>query len=118
MHEVEGVHIRRCFTISESSFGRIVKCSLHHFSDACENKFRQVSYPHLVDEYGRTHCRLPIAKSHVAPIKYVTIPGMKFTSATLPVKSSVLLRKELHFHHNREMFWKDSEKVLDYISSQ
>ena len=47
----------------------------------------------------------------------MTIPRMELVAATLSVKMSILLRKELEIPVNKEVFWSDSEVVLGYIRS-
>ena len=54
-------------------------------------------------------------KSLAAPIKYITIPRMELVAATLSVKMSVLLQKELQLLNVKETFWTDSKVVLGYI---
>ena len=36
-------------------------------------------------------------ENHVSPIKYITIPKMELVAATLSIKISGSLKKELHF---------------------
>ena len=97
--------------------------SLHHFADVCEYgyvsylRILQVSYLRLVDNNGRIHCSLIIVKACVARLKVMTIPRMELVAATLSVKMSILLRKELEIPVNKEVFWSDSEVVLGYIRS-
>ena len=64
------------------------------------------------------HCGLVMAKSRVTPIKFVSIPRLELAVATLPMKVSVMLRKELTIHSKfKEYFWKDTQVVLSYINS-
>ena len=63
---LEMVHLGRCF--KPHGFGKVVDCSLHHFSDACENGYVQASYIRLVDDGGRIHCSLVMGKARVAPL--------------------------------------------------
>ena len=57
----------RCFKPKE--FGALHNVQLHHFSDASEVGYRAASYLCLVDDKGRVHCGLVMAKSRVAPLK-------------------------------------------------
>ena len=113
---LEMVHLGRCF--KPHGFGKVVDCSLHHFSDACENGYGQVSYIRLVDDGGRIYCSLVMGKACVAPLKYISIPRMELVAATLTVKQSALLRKELQYPDMKETFWTDSEAVLGYIVNE
>ena len=54
-------------------------------------------------------------KARVAPIKFVTIPRTELVAATLSVKISPLLPKELQLLNVKETPWTDSEVVLGYI---
>ena len=51
---LEMVYLRRCF--KPLRFEKVVDCSLHNSSDACENGYGQASYILLVNEKGRIHC--------------------------------------------------------------
>ena len=113
---LEMVHLGRCF--KPHGFGKVVDCSLHHFSDARENGYGQASYIRLVDDGGRIHCSLVMGKARVARLKYISIPRMELAVATLSVKQSALLRKELQYPDMKETFWTDSEAVLGYIANE
>ena len=76
-------------------FGNAVKCTLHHFSDACENGYTQSSYIRLLNESGHVHCILLIGTSRVAPLKFVSVPGLELNAATLSVKKSKMLKNKL-----------------------
>ena len=56
-----------------------------------------------------------IGKSGVAPLKYITMPRMELVAATLSVKISALLKRELQMNYDKEIFWTDSEVTLGYI---
>ena len=110
------VFLRRCF--KPLGFGKVVDCSLNHFSDACKNCYGQASYIHLANEKGRIHCSLVMGKARVAPLKYISISRMELVDATLSVKQSALLRKELQYPDMKEAFWTDSQAVLGYIANE
>ena len=116
LKELEGLSVDRCF--KPANFGKIVDCSLHHFADACEYAYGQASYLRIVDETGRIHCCLVIGKSRVAPLKYITMPRMELVAATLSVKISALLKRELQMNCDKEIFWTDSEVTLGYIRNE
>lgn len=85
LNNFQHIEVTRCF--KSTIFEKIVDCNFHHFSDASEYGYGQVSYLRLVDENGRIHCSFIIGKSRVAPLKYVTIPRLELTTAVLSVKN-------------------------------
>ena len=92
---------------------------MHHFSDASQDGYGQVSYLRLVDEDGHIHCSLVLAKSRVTPLKFVSIPRLELTAAVLSIKVSLLLKKELTISTPiREFYWTDSKVVLGYIRNE
>ena len=54
----------------------------------------------------------------VAPMKYITMPRMELVAATLSVKISALLKRELQMNCDKEIFWTDSEVTLGYIRKE
>ena len=76
----------------------MIDCTLHHFSDASQDGYGQVSYLRLVDQKGMIHCALVMAKSRVTPIKFVSIPRLELDAAALSIKVSMTLRKKLTIH--------------------
>ena len=57
-------------------------------------------------------------KCRVIPLKYISIPRLELVAATLSVKISVMLRKELQFPDLEDMYLTDSEAVLGFITNQ
>ena len=112
LKELEGLSVDRCF--KPANFGKIS----YHFADACKYAYGQASYLRIVDETGRIHCCLVIGKSRVAPLKYITMPRMELVAATLSVKISALLKRELQMNCDKEIFWTDSEVTLGYIRNE
>ena len=84
--------------------------SLHHFSDASESGYGQASYLRIEIENGDIHCCLIFGKSRVAPVKYVSIPRLELTTATLSVKTLMMLKEKLDIHITSELFWTDSQR--------
>ena len=84
--------------------------SLHHFSDASESGYGQASYLRIEIENGDMHCCLIFGKSRVAPVKYVSIPRLELTTATLSVKTLMMLKEKLDIHITSELFWTDSQR--------
>ena len=65
--------------------------TLHHFSDASKEGYGQVLCLRLVDPENKIHCSLVMGKSRVAPIKFISIPHLELTAATLSVKIPKLI---------------------------
>ena len=112
---LEKICIRRC--IKPEGFGIIKEASLHHFSDASEESYRQSTFLRLVNVSGKIHCCLLMGKSRVTPKKYVTIPRLELVAAVLSVKIAALIRRELDNEWKNETFWADSKVVLGYINN-
>ena len=93
---LENLKMERCF--KPSKFAKVIDCSLHHFSDASQDGYGQVTYLRIVDEKGYIKCSLVMAKSRVPPTKFVLIPRLKLTAAALSMKVSTMLTRELTIH--------------------
>ncbi|XP_057296286.1 uncharacterized protein LOC130625249 [Hydractinia symbiolongicarpus] len=113
---LEGFRIPRCF--KPKKFGKIVHSSIHYFSDASEFAYGQATYLRIVNESGRVHVCLVMGKARVAPLKFVSMPRLELTAATLSVKIASLLRQELRLLYINEYFWTDSQVVLGYLKNQ
>ena len=99
------------------NFGSITNCSLHHFIDASQSGYGQCSYIRFVNDRAEIHCCLLIRKSRVTPLKFISIPKLELTVASLSVKISNMLKEELDVYVVDEICWTDSQVVLGYINS-
>ena len=108
--------MKRCFKPSKSC--KVIHCSLHHFSDANQDGYGQVTYLRIVDEKGYIKGSLVMAKSRVPPTKFVSISRLELTAAARSIKVSTILRRGLIFHPTiKKYFWKDSKVVLCYVNN-
>ena len=85
--------------------------------NASEEGYGQVTYLRTVDENNRIFCNIVITKSCVTPLKFVSVPRLEVTAATLAVKVATHLKQELDIRVDEEMFWTDSRVVLSYIQN-
>ena len=72
----------------------------------------------MINENGDVHCCLIFGKSRVATVKYVSIPRLELTAATLSLKVSDMLRRKLNIPVASEEFWTDNQVVVGYISNE
>ena len=72
---------------------------LDHFSDASEEGCGQVLYLKLVDTENKIHCAFVMVNSRVALLKFVSIPRLDLTAATLSVKISVIIGCCVHIYN-------------------
>ena len=96
----------------------MARAELHHFSDASSKGYGECSYLRLVSKTGQVHCSLLMAKSRVSPLKAISIPRLELTAATVSVKVSSLLQKELEYPLVTNVYWTDSDLVLRYIYNE
>jgi hypothetical protein len=97
---------------------KIVSYELHHFSDAAETGYASVSYLRLIDADNKINCVFLTGKSRVAPLKFMSIPRLELSAATLSVRLDNMLRRELGLHITRSLFWTDSTTVLKFIHNK
>ena len=121
MESLKGIKISQC--LKPKGFGKAKDCSIHHFADACETVYGTVSCLRLVNEDDQIHCSLIIRKSRVTPSKFVSMPWLELTTATLSIKMmSNLLKREVDLscvkEPLKEYFWTDSQVVLEYIKNK
>ena len=110
MNYLEGHEINRCFR--PSGFGKIKEFWLHHFSDASEEGYGQVSYPRMVNTDDRIHRCFLAGKARVTPKKFVLMACLELVAAVLSVKVANFLKKGLKIDCFCETYWSDSKVVL------
>ncbi|XP_050417786.2 uncharacterized protein LOC126831152, partial [Patella vulgata] len=98
-----------------ANFGKIVSSQIHTFSDASNIGYGAVTYIRLVNEDCKIHCALMFSKSRVAPLKKLTVPRLELTAATVAVRLTNMLVKELEIQIDNMFYWTDSMSVLEYI---
>ena len=116
---MNGTSGTKCF--KSRGFSKIKDASVLYFSDASETGYRQTSYLRLVSEDNQIHCSLLIGKSRVTPAKYVSIPRLELAAATMSIKMSQLIKRELELNDVtsiREHFWANSQVVFGCINNE
>ncbi|XP_071095446.1 uncharacterized protein [Haliotis cracherodii] len=94
----------------------IASSSLHVFVDASQDAFGAVIYLVSVNEH-RTASQLVAAKSHVAPLKAISVPRVELMAAVLGVKLLLAIAKGLEMSPYDARIWSDSMNVLWWIKS-
>ena len=74
VQQLSGIKIQRCLIAKGSK--QIKHCSLHHFSDASEEGYGQVTYLQTVDENSRIFCNMVMTKSRVTSLKFASVPRL------------------------------------------
>lgn len=116
LHFLEKIKIARCFT--PAGFGHVKEISLHHFADASEIAYGQVSYVRLVNEGDKIHCALVTGKARVTPSKQsITIPRLELVAAAFVAKVGKVIRREIECEVDYESCWSNSQVVLGYIKN-
>ncbi|XP_072037120.1 uncharacterized protein [Amphiura filiformis] len=108
--------VSRCLKPAE--FGKPTNIQLHNFSDASEFGYGVVAYMRLQNSSGETHTSLVMSKSRVAPTKQVSIPRLELTAATVAVRMSNMILREIEMPIDNIYFWTDSTTVLSYIANE
>ncbi|XP_038050892.1 uncharacterized protein LOC119724042 [Patiria miniata] len=114
--EMKEFEVNRC--VKPHGFGTVTEYQLHHFADASEKAYGAVSYLVMKNTSSELHSSLVMAKSHLAPLKTMTIPRLELAAATLAAKLDVAVKRELDVQEPiHSTFWTDSTIVLQYIRS-
>ena len=114
--KLELIKVNRC--IKPSGFGNVTKVSLHHFSDASEITYGQVSYIRVENTDGMISTTFLMGKSRVAPMKQTTIPRLELTAALVSARKGSQLKRELDLDKVEEHYWTDSEVGLGYLKNE
>ena len=115
LQSLDTYEVTRCY--KPCGFGKVNEFWIHHFSDASEEGYGQVSFIRMVNYDGVIHCNFIMGKAGVTPKKYISIPHLELVAATLSVNMAKFLRKEFKIGYLQETFCSDSKVVLGYIRS-
>ena len=96
-------------------------CKFSQFFRCIRNRIWTSKLFEISREDNQIHGSLLIGKSRVTSTNYLSIPRLELTAATLAIKISQLIKKELELNDVtsiREHFWTDSQVVLGYINNE
>ena len=91
--------------------------SLHVFTDASENGFGAVVYIRMSNG-DDVDVNFAIAKTRVAPIKFMTIPRLELLGAVVGVRLATSICKELKLPLSEITYWTDSTTALQWLYSK
>ena len=72
----------------------------------------------MITNKGEPDWAFVIEKFRLIPLKYVTIPRLKLSAATVAVKLDQMIRKDLEYEIIQSLFWTDSRAALRYIYNE
>ena len=104
--------------VKGADLGEVVTTEIHHFCDACQCAYGAISYLWQVNSDGQAYCSLLVGKSHLTPLKQMSIPRLELAPATVSVLLSKLLKNEVEIPIGKIIFWTDSMTVLRYIGDE
>ena len=87
---LEKMKVDRC--VKPLGFGKPISVQIHSFFDASMAGLGQVSYLHLFNASGQVHVSFLMAKARVAPIKVMSVPRLKLTTAVMSVNVASMLK--------------------------
>ena len=114
--KLDKLKMKRCYRPDD--FGKVTDTQLHSFSDASETGYGVASYLRFKNRSNQVHCAFVCGKARVAPLKPHTIVKLELAAATLAVRQTNLIMKELTVDVDSVVFWTDSQTVLKYIRNE
>ena len=112
---LENLKMERCF--KPSKFGKVTDFSLHHFSDASQDCYGQVTYLRIVNENGYIKCSLVMAKSRVAPTKFVLTSHKCFKYVKKRFPHSFIQQSRNTFGQTERLYWVISITMQNLLKS-
>ena len=97
-----GCKISRCY--KPSGFVKVKQLWLHHFLDASEEGYGQVSYVLMVNNKDSIHCCFLMGKAGVTPKKFVSITRLELIAAVLSEKCGKFIKKKLQLDVHMKSF--------------
>ena len=90
---------------------------LHHFSDASQEEYGQVSYLRIVNSKNEIHCCFLMGKTRFTLRKFTSISHLELTAAVLLAKCHKFIKKDLQLECTHKTFWTDIKVVIGYIQN-
>ena len=90
---------------------------IHIFCDASEKGFGAIGYLRY-DIGDRIIVSFLAAKTHVAPLKVISMPRLELQGAVLGMRLGRLLEEELQLGPIAKTYWSDSMVVLQYLRNE
>ena len=91
--------------------------SLHHFSDASQDGYGQVTYLRILDGKGYIKCSLVMAKSRVAPTKFVLTSHKCFKYVKKRFQHSFIQQSRNTFGQTERLYWVISITMQNLLKS-
>lgn len=113
--KIERLYIPRCYTGNWIVNGD-VDIQLHTFVDASEKAQCAVCY-FRIEKGGEVRCSQIASKTHVAPLKLVSIPDMELEAAVLGSRLAQTVKKYHEYVISKQFFWSDSRVTLYRLQS-
>ncbi|MBM6549257.1 hypothetical protein H7673_10365 [Streptococcus dysgalactiae subsp. equisimilis] len=110
IRSISCLEIPRCLIIKPES-----ELQLHVFADASTKGYGAVAYVRATTSVEQYSCKFLMGKSRVNPKKFMTVPRLELTAATLAVRLMRSLVVELKLNFSRVTMWTDSAIVLHCI---
>ncbi|XP_055920071.1 uncharacterized protein LOC129951774 [Eupeodes corollae] len=115
LHEVESIHIPRCYTTKPSIWNE-ESIQIHIFVDASKNTSAAVAYMRIQTEY-KVSCKLLASKTKVAPIKLTSIPRLELIAALIGARLACSIGQSLSNPITKIFYWSDSVTLLRWLRS-
>ncbi|CDW57723.1 Peptidase A17 and DUF1759 and DUF1758 domain cont aining protein [Trichuris trichiura] len=90
---------------------------LHAFADASEKAYGAVVYMKVVIVSANNFVDMVIAKSHLAPLKKITLPRRELIAALVAARLVCYVKREIEMTVDRVACWSDSKVALSWIRS-
>ena len=95
---------------------QVASMQLHGFSDASEDDYSGVVYMRTVDAHDAVHVSLVMAKTHVVPLKRLSIPRLELCGAQLLAELLQHAKSIFSVPLSQIFVWTDSTVVLGWLN--